>query len=369
MNSNWQAKLRERQARGNLRKLRVMPPGVDFCSNDYLGLTRNAAFQERLMNLLKGNPALLNGATGSRLISGNSDLLENIEKAIANRHQQEAALLFPSGYVANLALLSCLPQKGDYVLLDEQIHRSVHDGCRMNHAQQWKFKHNDLAHLEALLQRCKGKIWILVESLYSMDGDVAPLQAILALAKQYQAQVIVDEAHAIGVYGLGLLAQWGLSDQVFATVVTYGKAMGSHGAAVLGSATLKEYLVNFASPLIYSTAMPLLSAVTILEAYRFIEKHPKLQGQLQANIAAYQALKLGPNAQKTDSSIQPWLMADAAKLKELSNHLLREGFQVYPILPPTVAEGTSRLRITLHSDNSIEEINALGAILNHWNHE
>ncbi len=355
--------------RGNLRKLCVMPPGADFFSNDYLGLTRHTAFQERLINLLKGNPALLNGATGSRLISGNCELLENIEKAIANRHQQEAALLFPSGYVANLALLSCLPQKGDYVLLDEQIHRSVHDGCRMNHALQWKFKHNDLAYLEALLQRCKGKIWIIVESLYSMDGDVAPLQEILAVAKQYQALVIVDEAHAIGVYGLGMLDQLGLSDQVFATVVTYGKAMGCHGAAVLGSVALKEYLVNFASPLIYSTAMSLLSAVTILEAYRFIEKNPNLQRQLQANIAAYQALNLRPNAQITDSPIQPWLMSDAAKLKELSKHLLREGFQVYPILPPTVAEGTSRLRITLHSDNSIEEINALGAILNQWNHE
>lgn len=229
-----QQRLYERLHGDNYRRLQLREPSaIDFLSNDYLGLGRNCAFQQCLLNAIEDNPTLLSGSTGSRLISGNTKEVEEVEDYIATAHGVEGALLFNSGYQANLALLGNLPTTRDTVIVDELIHRSVHDGCLMSRVRKWKFRHNDLEDLERLLRRATGDVYIAVESLYSMDGDLAPLVELAELAQRYSAYLIVDEAHAIGVYGLGRIHSLGLQSSVWATLVTYGKAMGVHGSAVL----------------------------------------------------------------------------------------------------------------------------------------
>jgi len=249
MLERYKKALENRQEKGIYRRLQPRGQGVDFLSNDYLGLSKSLEFQNRISEIGKDQPHLFMGATGARLISGTTQLMMDVEKRIANWHGTEGALVFESGYMANLALFSSLPQKGDVVFVDAHIHRSVHDGCRLSFAQKKKFKHNDLLDLEVLLQKSEvqGSLFIAVESVYSMDGDFAPLQELILLAEKYHAHLIVDEAHAFGVFGWGRLHQEGLQNRVFATVATYGKGMGLQGASILASDLVIQYLINFAS--------------------------------------------------------------------------------------------------------------------------
>ena len=355
----WQTNLNDRASSGLLRELPIEKQMIDFASNDYLGLARNAVFQQSLLELATNNPALMTGSTGSRLITGNSRLQEGVEAFLSERYAVEAALLFPSGYTANLSLLSVLPQRGDTVIVDELIHRSVHDGCLMNQANKWKFRHQDLNHLEELLKRAKGQIWVVVESVYSMDGDIAPLKELAELAEAYAAHLIVDEAHAVGVFGDGLVQEYGLQSQVFATVLTYGKAMGLHGAAILGSEALKSYLINYASPFIYSTAMPDLMALSIRAGYEFLDRNTHLRQELQNRIACFESEMFAKFSKSLLTPIQPVIISDLNKLTTLSNQAKEQGLHVYAVLPPTVPEGTSRLRISIHQHNTEEEIKQL----------
>lgn len=354
--------LSDREERGMLRTLRTREPGVDFYSNDYLGLASNNACHEMLLASLHDNPQWLRGGTGSRLVSGNSALTLSVEDFIAAEHQTERALLFPSGYMANLALFSCLPKRNDTILLDEFVHRSVLDGCRLSFAGKIRFQHNDLDHLENRLAKAKGKCWIAVESLYSMEGDFAPLHDLVALAGRYGASLIVDEAHAMGVFGYGLVCDAHLQERVFATIVTYGKAMGAHGAVILSHGTVIDYLINFAAPFIYTTGLPDLFAVTIRNNYTFLKMNPHLHEDLQDRIRHFSAAGL-PTFSGARSPIQAVPCPGIARLAAVEEMLESQSLFTFAVRPPTVKEGSERLRVSLHAFNTNEEIRQLTAIL------
>jgi 8-amino-7-oxononanoate synthase len=360
--SRFQESLDKRKTEGTLRRLRLKPEGVDFYSNDYLGFARNKKLQTILLQKIIDNPQLLSGSTGSRLISGNSDLTTSVEHFIAQKHHFESALLFPSGYNANLALFSTLPSRHDTVIVDEQIHRSVHDACQLSNAKKLKFKHNDPNDLENVLKRQDGHCYIAIESLYSMEGDFAPIQEIVSIASKYEASLIIDEAHAFGVFGYGLIEKHQLHDQVSAAVITYGKALGSHGAVVLCNETVKSYLVNFASPFIYTTSAQDFQWMSIKTGYEFLDQNHEQAIKLQDNIKIFKSQNIQSPSAET-SPVQAILIPDNQKLKTLQNTLSEEGFLTYAIYSPTVKEGSERLRICLHSFNTEEEIMKLTGII------
>lgn len=359
---HFQQALNQRTDAGTLRTLRPKPQGIDFYSNDYLGLAQNEELQNMLLKRVIEQPRLLSGSTGSRLISGNSPEAEETEKYIATIHHYPSALLFPSGYNANLALFSTLPTRHDTLIVDENIHRSVHDACRMSHARKLKFRHNDVRHLEEILQKQSGLCYIAIESLYSMEGDLAPLKEIAVIAARYGAALIVDEAHALGVFRHGLVTKYQLQHQIFAVVVTYGKAFGAHGAAILSSKLIKKYMINFSSPFIYTTSAQDMQWTAIRSSYDFIENYPQLSVQLQKNIRIFRKQGfLSPSSE--NSPIQPIVIPDNERLKRTHQILLEKGMVTYPVYSPTVKAGTERLRICLHSFNTEEEILKLAEIL------
>jgi len=353
-------RLQKRAAEGLLRKLPLQRDLADFCSNDYLGFSRSPALKARIFSALQTHQEMPLGATGSRLLTGNSDFAESLEADLAAAQQVEAALLFNSGYTANLALFSALPQKGDTIIIDELIHSSVIDGCRLSFANRIKFKHNDLESLEDKIKGAKGSCYVAIESVYSMDGDLAPLIEITALCKNYGALLIVDEAHAFGVFGKGLVHLAGLIRDVFAVVITFGKALGAHGAAVLGSQLLRNYLINFARPFIYSTAMPFSNLLQLQTAFRFLQENGSLQQELQRKIHLFQQCLSPDSAKETlQSPIQAIIIPGHAKVKKVSRELAENGLAIYPILSPTVPPGKERLRICLHTFNSDQDIEKL----------
>lgn len=354
--------LEDRKQKDTLRWLKPPKKGIDFYSNDYLGFTQNVLLQEMLLKEINQQPYLLKGAAGSRLISGNSDLTIEVEAFLAKKHGAESALLLPSGYLANTAFFSSIPQRGDTVLMDEFVHRSVRDGTRLSTARRLKFTHNDLNHLEKLLKEAKGTCFIAVESLYSMEGDFAPLEKLTELADRYKACLVVDEAHAFGVFGYGLVAKNNLQKKVFATVVTYGKALGMHGAAILGNQTIISYLVNFSSPVIYTTGSNDFHAMSIKKGYDFLDNNSTLIQNLQDNIREFRNISL-PTLSDAQSPIQILPMSNISSAKKLQRHLENRQFLTFAAVAPTVKEGEERLRICLHAFNSKEEINQLTNII------
>ncbi|WP_042719845.1 pyridoxal phosphate-dependent aminotransferase family protein [Flavobacterium sp. B17] len=358
----FEAALENRKQNRTLRTLETRKDGVDFYSNDYLGFARNNEFQNLLLKTVQENPRLLTGSTGSRLISGNTETVTKTENFIAKVHQYESALLFPSGYNANLALFSALPGRHDTIIIDEKIHRSIHDACKMSNCRKLKFKHNDCDHLESILKRQKGKIYIAIESLYSMDGDIAPLPEIAELAERYNAGLIVDEAHAFGVFRYGFVDQLELQRKVLATVVTYGKALGTHGAAILTNNLMKHYLVNFSSPFIYTTSSHDFLWMSIFKGYHFFNENRKLSTQLFENIKIFRNQNIKTPSHE-NSPIQAIMIPDNEQLRRLKNTLSDNGFLAYAIFSPTVKEGTERLRICLHSFNKTEEIIGLTKVI------
>ncbi len=271
-------RIRERIEEGNLRTLTQNSSLKDFTSNDYLGFARSeklgASIEKELDNYLGTH----HGASGSRLLSGNSKYAEFLENFLEELFNYPV-LIFNSGYNANIGVFSSIPQKQDTLILDEYIHASIIDGARLSGAKKEKFKHNDLENLEEILQKSTGNTFVGIESLYSMDGDFAPLTEMALLCQQYGAYLIVDEAHSTGIYGpdgKGRVAELGLEPLCFARIYTFGKALGTHGAMVVGSPLLKKYLINFARTFIYTTALPAHSMISILCAW----KH-RLQDQLE----------------------------------------------------------------------------------------
>ncbi|MES2836558.1 MAG: pyridoxal phosphate-dependent aminotransferase family protein [Bacteroidota bacterium] len=354
--------LDKRLEENSLRSLRTETNLIDFASNDYLGFAKSIFISDQANQLLtirrlQNN----NGATGSRLLSGNSAFTEEIEKQIAKTHLFESALLFNSGYDANVGIFSSIPQRNDTIIYDELIHASVRDGMRLSFAKSYSFLHNNVQSLEEELKKASGTIFVAVESVYSMDGDIAPLIEIAALCEKYKANLIVDEAHAIGVFEYGLVNKYQLEEKVFLNLYTYGKAMGSHGAAVCCSNLTRQFLVNFARSFIYTTALPAHSVAVITSAYEQLKNSETEIEKLHQNISYFQTLaqqnKL--NVLKSTSTIQSIIIPGVENVKKVSEKLIAEGFDVRPILSPTVKKGTERLRICLHSYNTKNEIENL----------
>lgn len=359
---HFQEALEKREKNRTLRVLNTKSEGIDFYSNDYLGFARNSELQHLLLKEVTENPRLLSGSTGSRLISGNSSEVTETENYIAAEHQYPSALLFPSGYTANLALFSSLPTRHDTIIVDENIHRSVHDACKMSHAGKLKFRHNDAEDLEQILKRQKGNCYIAVESLYSMDGDFAPLRRIAEIADRYGAFLIVDEAHSFGVFGNGLVNQLQLQNQVAATVITYGKALGSHGAAILSSNIIISYLINFASSFIYTTSALDIQWRSIKTGYEFLKNNRSESLRLQRNIEIFRQQNLTLFS-SPESPVQAVRVSENHLLNRMKQTLLEEGFLTYAVFSPAVKEGSERLRICLHSFNTEEEIVKLAGII------
>ena len=376
-----QDKLDQRREANALRQLKTPDAElVDFSSNDYLGFSKNPAIFSRAGEILKEQNLELNGAAGSRLLSGNHKLYEQTERFIAKTHQVEAALIFNSGYDANVGFFGSVPQRGDVILYDEFIHASIRDGIQMSHAKAYKFKHNDLQDLESKLSlRAQSRslekandsqIYVVTESVFSMDGDSPDLLKLVDLCEQFSAQVFIDEAHAIGVFGKGIIDKLDLGHLVM-RLVTFGKAMGCHGAAILGSETLKSYLVNFARSLIYTTALPPHSVGTILAAYEHTASDAKMSNsalkKLRENIQFFREELKKQQLQEffinSDSTIHCAILPGNARVKQISTELLETGFDVKAILSPTVPAGQERLRICLHSYNSQNEIKTLLSLL------
>jgi 8-amino-7-oxononanoate synthase len=335
-----------------------MPNGlIDFSSNDYLGFASSHWSDFHL-------ETLSTGATGSRLISGNYIGYEDAEQQIASFHQTEAALVFNSGYDANLGLLSSVPQRNDVVLYDALSHASIRDGIRLSLAKAYKFEHNDLEDLEQLLVKHQGNtIYVVTETVFSMDGDSPALIRLVALCEKFGAFLIVDEAHAVGIFGKrgeGLVQDFQLEKRVFARVVTFGKALGCHGAAVLGSNKLRDYLINFARSLIYTTALPPHSVATIASAYQRLESSSIALTILRDNILHFSReqirLGLAPLFVGGKSAIASAIIPGNSNVCQIAAALQFAGFDVRPILSPTVPEGQERLRFCLHSFNTPDQI-------------
>lgn len=306
------------------------------------------------------------GSTGSRLLSGNSSEAETTEKFLAGFFGAEAALVFNSGYDANLGLFSSVPQRGDTILYDELVHASVRDGVRLSHAKAFSFRHNDVQDLRQKITRAEGTVFVAVESLYSMDGDLAPLDEIAALCEESGALLVVDEAHSGGIFGnegRGLCEALSVNGKVFARVITFGKAYGTHGATVLGPGQLVQYLVNFARSFIYTTALPAQQYELIrLQVER--GRSDERRRQLQQNIAYFREL-VSVTGSPSDplSPIQVIPAPGVLRAKAQATRLQEHGLAVKAILSPTVAEGKERLRVCLHSFNTPAEIEKLATLL------
>jgi 8-amino-7-oxononanoate synthase len=341
---------------------------IDFTSNDYLGLARSAVLAERIR--VATAHALPNGATGSRLLAGHSALADEVETYLSQFYGAEAALVFNSGYQANIGLLACLPQRGDILLTDELIHASLIDGARLSYATRQRFAHNDLTDLEQQLQAAQptgGQLFVMVESLYSMDGDMAPLPDLADLCDRYGAALLVDEAHASGVYGAGLVAEQGLQHRVFARVHTFGKALGVHGAAILGPAVLRAYLINAARSFVYTTALPPHSLLAIRCAHTLLAEQPELARQLHARIHFFRETiaHVAPELAwlPGTSPIQGLVVPGNEAVRAVARAAQAAGYDLRPIVAPTVAPGHERLRICLHSYNTEAEIEGLVCLL------
>lgn len=358
-------RLSERQLAGNYRQLKPENGLVDFCSNDYLGFARSAVLRGRIEAEITEHINFKNGSTGSRLLSGNTNYAERLEGEIAAFHGYEAGLIYNSGYDANTGLFSSLPQRDDTIILDELVHASIIDGARLSYANRYNFKHNDVNSLEEKLKHAKGNIYIGVESIYSMDGDAAPLKAIADIAQKYGAQLIVDEAHATGVADKGLVNELNLQHSVFAQVVTFGKALGCHGAIVLGSSLLREYLVNFSRSFIYTTAAPFHQLASVKMAYQLLKNSANEQQALHQHIQFFKTHISNKEALiPSDSAIQCLLLKSNERARALSDNLQANGLDVRPIYSPTVAAGAERVRICIHAYNTIAEIKKLTDLIN-----
>ncbi len=376
-----QQKLGQREANNALRQLPIANNLIDFASNDYIGFAKNEILFHKTHQFLLDKNSKVNGATGSRLLSGNHTLYNEAEEYIAKFHKVEAALIFNSGYDANVGFFSAVPQRNEVILYDELCHASIRDGIQMSHAKSYKFSHNDFEDLEKLIQRCQTElacpersrrveVYIATESVFSMDGDCPNLEELTTLSEKYGCYLVVDEAHALGVFGEqgeGLVQSLGLQDKVFARIITFGKGLGCHGAAVLGSHELKSYLVNFARSFIYTTALSPHSVATILQSYNYLTKEQSAIQKLKVNIIFFnqEKMRLGlkpmfvyskPACRQAGSAIQCVIIPGNQRVKKIADQLQQKGFDVRPILSPTVPEGQERLRFCLHSYNSETEI-------------
>ena len=348
---------------GRFRELILPQQGaVDFSSNDYLGLTRQSIASEH------GGA----GAGASRLLGGTSERMLEVETELARFYSSEAALIFASGYQSNLGLCSALFERGDYVLYDELVHASIRDGIRLGHARSANFEHNNPDLLREKIARVRekvhGNLYVLIESLYSMDGDVAPIREFVSVCKDFNAALIVDEAHSTGLYGkngAGLVVELGLTDEVFARVHTFGKAAGMHGGCVVGSTVLIETLVNFSRPFIYTTAPSESFFNGILEAHTRLAQADSARTAVRELSLFFnkRAAELDIELVAADSPIKAVVVPGNAACRKAASTLQEASLDVRPVLSPTVPIGSERLRICLHSFNTKEQVERLLSLI------
>jgi 8-amino-7-oxononanoate synthase len=359
MSSSLERKLHSRLRLGNLRCLKLSESGIDFASNDYLGLARSSQMKQLVVDEWNSYDHQLNGvgSTGSRLLTGNSEYALKLEEDIARFHGYETSVLFGCGYMANVGLISAVASHECVIFFDAAIHASTRDGIRLSRAKAFAFKHNDVEHLERRLKNCseKGERFICVESMYSTDGSIAPLVEICRCAKKYAAHVIVDEAHATGVFGQGgrgLVFEYNLVHDVFAQITTFGKAVGVYGAVVLGSHFLKQILINFSTSYIYTTSLPFTTLASIKCSY---DLFPNMN---QEREHLYKLIDVFRNSftYASFSQIQFVPIEGNQAVRQMSKRLLDEGFDVRALMSPTVQRGDERLRICLHAFNTENDL-------------
>ena len=356
------ARLAEVKENGLYRRLRAVEGAQDaavilegqevllFSSNNYLGLANHPALKQAAQEAIVQYGC---GSGASRLISGSMAVHHELEQRLALLKKTEAALVFPTGYHANIGVLSALMGPGDTILSDSLNHASIIDGCRLSRADTRVYRHADTAHLGELLQACPttGQRLIVTDSVFSMDGDLAPLTEIVSLAQQYDAWVMVDEAHATGVFGphgSGLVEELGLTGQVDIQMGTLGKALGCVGAFVAGSHELIDWLVNRARSFIYTTAIPPAVAAAVLAALDIVAREPERRRQLWTNtqVLADGLRSLGYTLGATRSQILPVIIGEARETMAVAAAILQRGVFAHGIRPPTVPEGSSRIRVT-----------------------
>lgn len=327
--------------------------GLDFSSNDYLGLAQSDRMRAAVVRALDAGVPV--GAAGSRLLRGNTDRQAGFEDAAARFFGAEAALGFGGGYVANFAVITTLPQRGDLLLMDALAHASTHEGARAGRAEVASFRHGDVGHAEDVITAWRragntGAVWIAVESLYSMDGDRAPLDDLMRLADAH-GFLLIDEAHATGVFGprgRGLAHHLEGRDNVV-TLHTLGKALGGSGALICGARVLIDFLMNRCRPFIFATAPSPLMAAAGLEALAMLQDEPWRQATLAGHVVAFhdQMARRLPQVPLSGSQIVPLIVGPNAETMALAAQVQARGFDVRGIRPPTVPEGTSRLRVSL----------------------
>ncbi|CAO1649711.1 8-amino-7-oxononanoate synthase [Parasphingorhabdus sp. NYA22] len=351
---------------GRKRRL-LIPAGSDFSSNDYLGLSRSPYLKDVAQTAIADGIA--HGSGGSRLLGGNHPEHEALEAFAADHYGAEASLFFGSGFAANTALFATLPQTGDLVLYDELIHASVHDGMKLGRASFQAFPHNDCDVLEQKIRAWRasggtGMIWIAAESLYSMDGDRAPLADLARIADTHDAMLLIDEAHAVGVFGeggIGLSGDIGSQENVI-ILRTCGKALGGEGGLLTMPKLLREFFINRARPFIFSTAPSPLTAHLAQHAISYVADHPALQTRLADHMALARSCLAGLSlGDHQDSQIFPVILGEDRVAVTVATTLQGQGFDVRAIRPPTVPAGTARLRISLTLNVTQEDIRNLAA--------
>ena len=360
--------LEERQQRRSL----VEMPGVSLCSNDYLGLAEHPELREAVVSALRTGTRA--GATGSRLLSGQTNGWHELEEEFAQFAGTEAALFFGSGYAANVGMLSAIVGPDDVIYSDVLNHASLIDGMRLSGARKVIYAHLDLNALEDRLREDAGAPWrrvIVTESVFSMNGDVAPLREMASLAEKYGAAMIIDEAHATGVFGpegRGMAAEAGILPQVLGTLHTCGKALGSAGAFVCGPAALKEHLINHARTFIFSTALPPYFVEQVRTALRLAKGMDREREALKkrANGVIRALRREGFDTANSSSQIVPVILGSNEDTLGAAGQLQEEGFAVRGIRPPTVPQGQSRLRLSLTTKIAEEDLKRLVSSLTHW---
>jgi 8-amino-7-oxononanoate synthase len=350
------------------RRVLASRAGRDFASNDYLGLADSEALRSALAaGIERGLPA---GSGGSRLLRGNHEEHEALEAHAARHYGSESALFFPTGFAANTALFAALPQRGDLVLHDELIHASAHDGMKLGRAGTIAAAHNDAQAFDDIIARWRagggaGTPWIAVESVYSMDGDRAPLTDLAAVADRHDAILVVDEAHATGVFGpggAGLAHALPRRDNLV-TLHTCGKALGAEGALLCAPAIATDFIVNRGRPFIFSTAPSPLMAWLVRQAIEIVANEAERQARLHAVVrhAAERLVPLGIPASGTQ--ILPVIIGDNQRTMRIAAMLRDAGFDIRGIRPPTVAHGTARLRIAITLNVDEADIDAMADAL------
>ena len=364
-----QEKLALRKNDDALRSLKLTSQDVvDFSSNDYLGFSQNKSITDIAQKKRDEYKSQVQSASGSRLLTGNYAMIDEFENYLQSYYQCDSATVFNSGYDANLGLLSSIAQRQDLILYDELSHASIRDGIALSKAKAYKFKHNDIEDLESKLIRFQNQfktIYVVTEHVFSMDGDKSKVDNVLKICKTHNAYFILDEAHAAGVLNTNGCSEQ--SQDIFARIVTFGKAFGSHGAVVLGSSDLKSYLINFAKSFIYTTAPATEITTRNWASHLYLEQNTGEFESLRSIIQHFKAEVQNQNLSfyfiKSDSAIQSCVIEGNTKVKLISKRLQEEGFDVRPILSPTVPKGKERMRFCLHSFNREEDISKCLSLL------